>query len=233
MKSEVVRLLLCVSFALFSIATIAAENHASTNEWQMLFDGHSMQGFRSYQSDSINPGWQIVDGAITRIVDKSADKKTRVGDLITKEKFGAFELELEFKISPGGNSGIIYHVTEDNEKSWHSGPEIQIIDNHGGKDGQKTGWLYQMYSTETDATKPAGEWNQLRIVISPKKCEHYVNGTKYVEYVKGSDEWNKRVAGSKFSKQANFGLAKSGHICLQDHGNEVAFRNIRVKRLPE
>ena len=219
---------------LLLLSPCAAGDDPTTNsEWTVLFDGTSMEHFRSYQSDTINDGWEIFDGAITRIADPTATKKSRVGDLITREKYGAFELELEFKISPGGNSGVMYHVTEDNEKSWHSGPEIQIIDNQKGKDGQKTGWLYQLYMTDVDATNPAGQWNQLRIVISPKKCEHHVNGTKYFEYVKGGDDWNKRVAASKFSKQDSFGLAKSGHICLQDHGNEVAFRNIRVRRIED
>ena len=234
MKSSCIPLLFGAVIALLAPCPFAvAEKPQAAGDWQVLFDGNSLDHFRNYQSDTVNEGWKIVDGAVTRMVDKSSAKKSRVGDLITKEKYGAFELELEFKISSGGNSGLMYHVTEDNEKPWHSGPEIQIIDNVGGKDGQKTGWLYQMYSTETDATKPAGQWNHLRIVISPAKCEHYVNGTKYFEYVKGSDDWNKRVAASKFSKQKNFGLAKSGHICLQDHGNEVAFRNIRVKRLSD
>ena len=234
MRIDRVRHLLGVCVALLGSCSICfAEQPQATGDWKTLFDGTSLQHFRNYQSDTIDEGWKVVDGAITRTVDPAATKKSRIGDLITREKFGSFELELEFKISPGGNSGIMYHVTEDHEKPWHSGPEIQIIDNQGGKDGQKTGWLYQLYSTETDATKPAGQWNQLRIVITPEKCEHFVNGTKYFRYVKGSDDWDKRVAASKFSKQEHFGLATSGHICLQDHGNEVAFRNIRVKPLDD
>ncbi len=92
----------------------------------------------------------------------------------------------------------MYHVTEEGEKPWQTGPEIQIQDNQAGHDPQKAGWLYQLYSTETDATKPAGEWNQLRIVITPEKCEHFMNGKKYVEYVKGSGDWNEKVAAASF-----------------------------------
>tara|TARA_R110002049_G_scaffold4601_1_gene31703 strand:- start:100579 stop:101277 length:699 start_codon:yes stop_codon:yes gene_type:complete len=231
MKLTGVNWLLVALMVSLGCVSATAEKPSSTGDTQVLFDGSSMQNFRCFKSKSIDPGWKIIDGAITRTVDPSAEKKSRIGDLMTKEKFGAFDLELEFKISPGGNSGIIYHVTEDNAKAWHSGPEIQIIDNQAGADAQKSGWLYQLYSTDTDATKPAGQWNSLRVLITPDKCEHYVNGVKYVEYVKGSDDWNQRVAASKFSKQPNFGLAKSGHICLQDHGNEVAFRNIRITRL--
>jgi len=224
LRSVVIVMPLCL-LGWFPLAAIAED---TGDGWIVLFDGSSAENFRSYQSDTINEGWQIVDSALTRIVKPGV--KNRVGDLITKEKFGAFELELEFKISPGGNSGVMYHVTEEHDKAWHSGPEIQIIDNVKGKDGQKTGWLYQLYSTEQDATKPAGQWNHMRIVITPEKCEHFINGTKYFEYVKGSEDWNQRVAASKFSQHEKFGLANEGYLCLQDHGDEVAFRNIRVRR---
>jgi hypothetical protein len=190
--------------------------------WKLLFDGKSTAGFRNYKKDEVGAGWKIVDGALTR-AEKGA------GDILTKDQYGAFELSLEFNISPGGNSGVMYHVRETESAPWQTGPEIQIQDNVGGHDPQKCGWLYQFYQSEKDATKPAGEWNQLRIVISPEKCEHYMNGTKYVEYVIGSEDWNARLAKSKFSKYANFGKFDTGHICLQDHGNLVAYRNIKIR----
>lgn len=190
--------------------------------WKLLFDGKTTGGWRNYKKDSVGEGWKIVDGALTR-------SEKGAGDIITAEQYGAFELSLEFNISPSGNSGVMYHVQETAGPPWQTGPEIQIQDNKDGHDPQKCGWLYQFYKSEVDATKPAGQWNQLRVVISPEKCEHYMNGVKYLEYVKGSPEWNDLLAKSKFSKFPEFGKHTSGHICLQDHGNLVAYRNIKIR----
>ncbi|MEM9941088.1 MAG: DUF1080 domain-containing protein, partial [Planctomycetota bacterium] len=140
-------------------------------------------------------------------------------------------LKLDYKIARGGNSGLMYHVTEDMPRPWQTGPEVQIQDNARGHDPQKAGWLYQLYPSDVDATRPAGRWNTLHIVITPEKCEQYVNGVRYCQYVKGSPDWNQKVAKSKFSKMPLFGKANNGHICLQDHGNEVAFRNIKIRRI--
>lgn len=220
----------CGLFAQAAVAADGAPLNTLTAEeqsagWKLLFDGKSTEQFRNYKKDAVGPGWKIIDGALTR-EDKGA------GDIITKEQYGAFELSLEFNISKGGNSGVMYHVRETENAPWQTGPEIQIQDNVDGHDPQKCGWLYQFYQSEVDATKPAGEWNQLRIVISPAKCEHYMNGKKYFEYQIGSDDWNARLAKSKFAKFANFGKFDTGHICLQDHGNLVAYRNIKIRPLP-
>ena len=153
------------------------------------------------------------------------------GDIVTKAQYGAFEMEFDFNISPGGNSGLMFHVLETEDKPWQTGPEMQIQDNAAGKDPQKAGWLYQLYAADVDTTNPPGEWNTVRLVITPEKCEHYMNGTKYVEYVKGSEEWDAKVAASKFSKFPNFGKPTKGHINLQDHGNLVSYRKIRIKSL--
>ena len=153
------------------------------------------------------------------------------GYIITKKQYDSFELVLEYKISKGGNSGLMYHVLETENAPWQTGPEIQIQDNVDGHDPQKAGWLYQLYPASTDATKPAGEWNQLRVLITPERCEQYMNGVKYCEYVKGSDDWNQRVDKSKFKAFKDFGKPTKGHICLQDHGNEVAFRNIKIREV--
>jgi hypothetical protein len=211
------------------IASQAAEPNTLTDEeknagWKLLFDGRSADAWRNYKKETISPGWRVVDGALSR-VDKDA------GDIITKQQYGSFELSLDYNISKGGNSGLMYHVTEEGNTPWQTGPEIQIQDNVDGRDPQKAGWLYQLYKAETDATKPAGEWNTLRIVITPQKCEHYMNGVKYCEYVKGSKDWDERVAKSKFASMPNFGKATSGHISLQDHGNLVSFRNIKIRNL--
>lgn len=194
--------------------------------WKLLFDGQSTQGWRNFKKPDVNPGWRVEDGALVR-ADKGA------GNIVTVDQFGSFELVLQYKISPGGNSGLMYHVSEEAASPPMSGPEIQIQDNKDAHDPQLSGWLYQLYKPEpeVDATKPAGQWNELRILITPAKCETYMNGVKYAEYVKGSPDWDARVAKSKFAKWPEFGKATKGHICLQDHGNVVAFRNIKIREI--
>lgn len=215
-----------------SIAT-AQDNHATHNTlsaeeakagWTLLFDGKDVSQWRNYKKDSVGDGWKVKDGVLLRV-----DKKA--GDIITKKQFTAFELTLDYNISKGGNSGLMYHVAETEEKPWRTGPEIQIQDNVDGHDPQKAGWLYQLYSSETDATHPAGEWNTLRVLITPKQCVHWMNGTKYCEYVKGSDDWKQKVAASKFNAFDQFGVPTTGHICLQDHGNLVSFRNVKIREV--
>jgi len=190
--------------------------------WKLLFDGETTKGWRNYKQEKISNGWKVVDGALTRAGNGA-------GDIVTEDQYDAFEFSMEYRISKEGNSGLMYHVTEDQDAPWQSGPEVQVQDNVDGHDPQKSGWLYQLYSSKTDATKPVGEWNEIRILITPEKCEQYMNGEKYCEYVKGSKDWDERVAKSKFGSMPNFGKATKGFICLQDHGNEVAFRNIKIR----
>ncbi|MBM4075014.1 MAG: DUF1080 domain-containing protein [Planctomycetes bacterium] len=192
--------------------------------WKLLFDGKSTAGWRNYKKETMGPGWVVQDGALVR-------KEDKAGDIVTVSQFDSFELVLEYNISKGGNSGLMYHVAETERAPWLTGPEIQIQDNKDGHDPQKAGWLYQLYSSETDATKPAGEWNEIRILITPEKCQQFMNGTKYCEYVKGSADWNERVSKSKFSKMPTFGKLTKGHISLQDHGNLVSYRNIRIREI--
>ena len=212
--------------------------------WELLFDGTSLEGFKGYQQDTPGAGWQVIDGAIVRT--------EAAGDLLTKEMYDSFEIQLEYRISKAGNSGLMFHVTEDGKRPWYSGPEVQIIDNDAGKDGQKAGWLYQLYEPHekkwvmriekaaglpvkelVDATRPAGEWNHLYLRVTPGSSEVCLNGVSYYKFVIGNDDWNKRVAKSKFSKFEQFGKAGNGHLCFQDHGDEVAFRSIKVRRLPD
>ena len=192
--------------------------------WALLFDGKDLSQWKNYQKDGVSEKWQIADGVLT-LTEKGG------GDILTNEQFGSFELKLDYRIAPEGNSGLMFHVAETEKTPWMTGPEIQIQDNVAGHDPQKAGWLYQLYAADTDATKPAGEWNTLHIVITPEKCVHTMNGTKYVEYVKGSADWDAKVAASKFSKFPNFGKPTKGHICLQDHGNVVSFRNVKIRVL--
>ena len=209
----------------------AAEHPALTpaeqqSGWRLLFDGTSTDGWRNFKQPAVSPGWEVEDGALVRAADGA-------GDIMTADQFGAFELALEYKIAPGGNSGLMFHVTEEKNTPWQTGPEVQILDNAGGHDPNKAGWLYALYVPETDATKPAGEWNEIRLRVTPEKGETWMNGVKYYEFVKGSADWNARVAKSKFATMPLFGKAAKGHICLQDHGDTVAFRNIRIRSLDQ
>jgi hypothetical protein len=224
----------CLLLAIPMNATLAEDNSAPSQNtlssteandgWKLLFDGKSTDGWLNYRKDTISDGWKIVDGALVM-------SRKGSGDIVTKDEYGAFELSLDYKISTGGNSGVMYHVKPTGDTPWKTGPEIQVQDNVAGHDPQKAGWLYQLYPSDVDATKPAGEWNTLRVVITPTKCEHYMNGVKYCEYVKGSEDWKQKVAASKFSAFKGFGEATQGQICLQDHNDEVAYRNIKVRSL--
>ena len=211
--------------------------------WELLFDGKSIEKWRNYKQDSISKGWQVKDGLLQRTA-------AGAGDIITREKYDHFEFSIEYRISKGGNSGIMFHVTEQAARPWHTGPEVQLQDNVDGHDPQKSGWLYQLYkpvkpnwarrfekqvgftSPEVDdATRPVGEWNHIYLRVAGKDSEVALNGVSYFHFDKGSDDWDARVAKSKFAKYPLFGKPTSGHICLQDHGNEIAFRNIKIRKL--
>ena len=218
---------------LISQSVFAAELNTLTKEeaaegWVLLFDGKdASQHFRGYKKDKLPEQWVVEDGALSR---KGG------GDVITKEKYDSFEFSIEWKISEGGNSGIMFKVLEGNGPPYKTGPEAQIIDNAKGKDAQKAGWMYQLYAADKDTTKPAGEWNHfvLKCQKTPTgtyKCEHWMNGEKYVEYEIGSEDWKQKVAKSKFATWTEFGTADAGHICLQDHQNPVWFRNIKIRKL--
>lgn len=235
--------LLAVAMSTTFVGNVSAEEKPNTltkpeelSGWEMLFDGKSVDQWRNYQKDKVSSGWKIDGDALVR-ADKGA------GDIITKEKYKYFELSIEYKISKGGNSGIMFHVTEDNPRPWHSGPEIQVQDNVDGHDKQLAGWLYQLYQPKApawvketgvlDATRPVGEWNQIFLRIAPNTCEVSMNGNLYYRFKLGDKTWNERVAQSKFAKFPGFGKAGEGHICLQDHGNLVSYRNIKVRKLSE
>jgi hypothetical protein len=221
---------LLASFLLLSLASLdAAEPNTLTPEerrdgWRLLFDGQTTKGWRNFRRQAVAPGWKVENGALVR-------HAAGAGDLMTEEQFDAFELALEYRITPRGNSGLMFHVTEEEAAPWQTGPEIQILDSAGGADPQRAGWLYQLYKPDADATRPAGEWNEIRVRIAPDKSETFMNGRKYYEFVKGSADWNDRVAKSKFATMPRFGKAEKGHICLQDHGDEVALRSIRIRPL--
>jgi hypothetical protein len=156
---------------------------------------------------------------------------------MSAEEFGPFELSLEWKIAPNGNSGIIYLVNEVDgaENTYNTGPEMQVLDNDGHPDGKlrshRAGALYDLQEPQQDAVKPVGEWNEARIVYTGSKIEHWLNGVKMAETSYGDDAWKQTVAGSKFKQWPMFGTFAKGHIALQDHGDQVWYRNIKIKPL--
>jgi len=230
--------ILLIALALTVAAAVrlpAAENTLTDEEkaagWKLLFNGNDLNGWHNFKREGVRPGWQVKDGALVCVDPHNA------GDIVTTDQFGWFELQLDYNISAGGNSGIMFHVTDEGGAAWATGPEFQLEDNAKAADPQRCGWLYALYQPPTDpktekpldATKPAGEWNHVRLLISPEKCEHDINGVKYFEYVLGSDDFNNRVAKSKFAKMPKFAKSEAGYLALQgDHG-EVSFRNIKVR----
>lgn len=207
----------------------------SRSGWKLLFDGKSFDGWRNYKKEGVSDGWKIADGAMVR-------EGKKAGDIITDKQYESFELSLEYNISPEGNSGVMFHVTEENDRPWQSGPEIQVQDNINGHDPQKAGWLYQLYQPvapawaadkdeKIDATRPPGQWNQLYVRIAKDNCEVVMNGNRYYTFKLGSKDWKERVAASKFSAYDTFGNAGKGHICLQDHNDLVSYRNVKIREL--
>jgi hypothetical protein len=203
----------------------AAERSAG---WRLLFDGRSTAGWRGFRMDSMPAGWSVVDGVLTRVA--------RAGDIITTEQFANFELVLEWKIAPKGNSGIFYRVSEDDSTAYWSGPEMQVLDDAGHPDGRSrltaAGSCFGIYPSPAGVVKRAGEWNRVRLVVRGNHVEHWLNGVKVVEYELGSPDWEARVKGSKFAPHVHYGRNASGYIGLQDHGDWVAYRDIKIHVLP-
>lgn len=205
-------------------------------EWTYLFDGSSLDAWRGFKQDSVPAGWSLKDSLLFT----SGKGGDMGGDIISREQYEDFKLSLEWKISEGGNSGIFFHVIEDNNPSvYASGPEYQLIDDIGFEypleDWQKTGANYAMHNADTLKKKimPAGEWNQSGIRVKDGLVTHWLNGEKIVEYNLWDDGWKTLVSSGKWKDYPNYGLAAYGHIGLQDHGSEIAFRNIKIIDLTE
>jgi hypothetical protein len=192
--------------------------------WVPLFDGISLAGWRTYHGGA-PAGWKVVDGAITRVGPG--------GDLVTDQEFGDFELALDWKVAPGGNSGIIYRIDDAGAETYMTGPEMQVLDDARHADGKSpltsAGALYGIYPAPRGVVKPADEWNAARLVVNGNKVEHWLNGRRVVQYELKSPDWEAKVAASKFTEWPGYGRSARGRIGLQDHGDRVSYRNVRIR----
>ena len=198
--------------------------------WVILFDGGNVDQWRGYKQDTFpKGGWVVENGALKTIVGGN-----RV-DIITKDIYQNFELVLEWRVSPAGNSGIFYFATEESDYIWQTAPEMQVLDDSAHPDGNRAvtsaGSLYDLISPTEKFLNPVGEFNEARIKVKNNKVEHWLNGKKILIYEYGSDTINELIAKSKFKSMPLFAKANSGHIGLQHHGEEVWYRNIRIRKL--
>ncbi len=211
------------------VNTIATDHDG----WQILFDGKTTKGWHTYGKTAVNERWKISDGAL--YIDNTVKEG---GDIVTDEEFENYDLKLEWKISKNGNSGIIININEDTVKykeTYRSGPEIQVLDNDGHPDGKilkhRAGDLYDLIKSSSEPVKAVGEWNAVEIISDKGSLKIFMNGTNVVTTTMWDNNWKQLIAGSKFKDMPGFGTFKKGKIALQDHGNAVWYRNIKIKKL--
>jgi hypothetical protein len=242
------KIFLIVLAALFcscqSVNVIAqSPNSLSSQErsegWQLLFDGQTTRGWHKYGGAPIGAAWKVQDGALW--LDPSQKEGWQIkggGDIVTDEVFTDFHLMLEWKIAQNGNSGIMFYIHEDSTKyqwPWMTAPEMQVLDNQGHPDAKivkhRAGDLYDLISCRQETVKPFEQWNQVEIICKKGKLDFFLNSVNVVSVQLWGEEWKKMVAASKFSKMPGFGTYQEGRIGLQDHGDKVWYRNIKIKRL--
>jgi hypothetical protein len=219
-----------IAVALAGAVTLAATPQSSTNHspWKVLFDGTSLDAWRGYKSDAVPDGWRIENGTLT--------KDRPVKDLVSKDEFGDFDLEIEWKIGEAGNSGIFYRGSEEFDHIYWSAPEYQLLDDLKASDNKTrltcAGAAYGLYPSPEGHLKPVGGWNKTRIVAKGTHVEHWLNDFKLLEYEFWSPDWEAKVKASKFAAWPGYGRATKGHFALQgDHTGVLSFRNIRVREL--
>lgn len=233
---SVVSLLLCAStaWAQESSSHDALTQAERAAGWELLFDGETTEGWRGYNQDAFpNTGWQVENGAL-RVTEDGGG-----GDIVTTETYDDFVLKLEWKISEAGNSGVFYRAIEqDGVAIYWSAPEMQILDNinhpdagRGENGNRKAGSLYDLIPATPQTFTGHGEWQEVMIVAEGSEIEHWLNGTKVLEYELWTPDWYEMIRNSKFVDHPEFGDAREGHIGLQDHGTRASFRNIMIKEL--
>ena len=215
-----------------------ADNMLTADEkaegWSLLFDGHTMDHWRLFNHDTLM-GWAVQSGEMVALGEGGPDGHG--ADIISKEKFDNFDLSLEWKISPEGNSGIFFNVVEGDQYGavYYTGPEYQLIDDTGFPadlaDSQHSGANYSMHAPSSITSKPVGEYNLSRIRVEDGHVIHWLNGEKVVEYDLWTPEWQILIDSGKWEDYPDYGKARSGHLALQDHGNKIWFKNIKIKRL--
>jgi cytochrome c len=235
------KLLTTLLFCLF-VGFASAQNTLTEKEikagWKLLFEGKTLAGWHNFKSDKIGEAWSVNDGAIHLNKTQQAGFQVKGGgDIVTQDEFENFELQLEWKIAPCGNSGIIFNVVESPEYEyvWQTGPEMQVLDNTCHPDAKiekhRAGNLYDLIKSPTESVKPANEWNEVRIVSNKGKLVLWLNDVKQVETEMFTPAWEALIKGSKFKDMPGFGKARKGKISLQDHGDLVWYRNIKIKEL--
>jgi hypothetical protein len=206
--------------------TLSAAERAAG--WRLLFDGRTTAGWRGYKKTSMPSGWRVVGGTLSRI--------SGGGDIVTTQQFRNFELVLEWNVAQGGNSGIFYRASEDEDGIYWTAPEMQVLDDARHEDGKSrltaAGANYGLHPAPAGIVKPAGQWNQVRLIVNGRHVEHWLNGVRMLQYELWSPDWEMRVHGSKFAPHPRYGRNAQGHIGLQDHGDRVAYRSIKIRVLP-
>lgn len=218
------------------ISCCTAQSKKKAGEWVSLFDGKTTNGWHTYGKNSAGEAWIVSDGALHL---DAGNKDGKGGDLVSDASFGSnFHLKLEWKIAKNGNSGIMFFVQDDPAKYkyvWHTGPEMQVLDNDGHPDGKikkhRAGNLYDLIEGKEGAVLPVGQWNLAEIISYNGKLDFFLNGVNVVSTTYGDADWKALIAGSKFKDKPDFGRVFSGHIALQDHGDKVWYRNITIKKL--
>lgn len=235
-------------FALILLATLNAASQTSTKPntldskekasgWKLLFDGTSKSGWHVFNNKTDGSAWKVTDGALYLDPKARGPKGEGGGDIISDQEFENYHLMLEWKLDSAGNSGLIIQAQEDPKYryAWVTGPEIQIIDNNAHPDAKnpkhRAGDLYDLVAATPETVKPIGEWNLMEVVQNNGKLDLFLNGAKVVSTSQWDDNWTKMISESKFKSMADFGKFKKGKISLQDHGNAVWFRNIKIKQL--